>query len=91
MPENDKAGTEEIFSLYCVQDGQNIERKSLRCPRKPLLSASMAQKRLEKSNSLLNDLKITGIEFIFSYDKTFTVDPVFNKQNNQIVAFENVS
>ena len=64
--------------------------KSLRRSRKPLLSAAMVQKRLERSTLLLNDLKDHGNRvLIFSDEKTFTVDPVFNKQNDRVVTFGN--
>ena len=57
--------------------------KSIRRSKKPLLSGKMIYKRLEKSTRLLNDLKshVNRI-IIFSNVKTFTVDPVFNRQND---------
>ena len=59
---------------------KSIGGKSLRCSKKPLLSAAMIQKRLERSTGLLNDLKSHGNRIlIFSDEKTFTVDSVFNR------------
>ena len=50
----------------------------------------MLQKRLERSTRLLNDLKTHGKQsLIFAVEKTFTVDPVLNKQNDRSVTFEN--
>ena len=64
--------------------------KSLRRFKKPLLSAAMIQKRLDRSTRLLNDLKSHGNRIlIFSDEKTFTVDPVFNRQNDRVVSFGN--
>ena len=48
----------------------------------------MKQKRLERGKRLLNDLKNHGNRIVvFSDEKTFTVDPVVNKQNDCIVSF----
>ena len=48
----------------------------------------MKQKRLERGNRLINDLKNHGNRIvIFSHEKTFSVDPVVNKQNDRIVSF----
>ena len=48
----------------------------------------MKQKRLERGNRLHNDQKNHGNRIvIFSDEKTFTVDPVVNKQNDRIVSF----
>ena len=61
---------------------ENMRGKGLIRSRKPLLI--MAKKRPASSASLLNDLKNHGIRFlIFSDEKTFTLDSVFNKQNYQ--------
>ena len=58
MPENDRTDTEEEnISLDCVQDDQKDGRESLIGSGKPLLSASMVQKRLEKITRFVNDLK----------------------------------
>ena len=62
--------------------------KSLRCSRNRLLSATMAQKHLERSTRLLNSLKNHGKRiFLFPDEKTFIADPVFNKQNGRIDTF----
>ena len=56
--------------------------------KKPLLTAAMKQKRLDRGNRLLNDLKNHGNRIvIFSDEKTFTVDTVVNKQNDHIFSF----
>ena len=69
---------------------KSMRRKSLRRSKKPLLSAAMIHKRLERSTRLLNDLKSHGNRIlIFSDEKTFTVDPVFNRQNDRAVSFGN--
>ena len=62
--------------------------KSLRRLKKSLLSAAMLQKYRERCRHLLNDFKSHGNRTnIFSNEKTFTVDPVVNKQNERIVSF----
>ena len=54
--------------------------RSLKRVMKPLLTAAMKQKRLERGNLFLNDLKNHGNRIvIFSDEETFTVDPVANK------------
>ena len=91
IPENEKTGTEEEnFNLYFVQDGQKDDRKSLRRSKKSLLSAAMVQKHLKRSTLLLNDLKNHGNRIVnFSDKKTFTVDRLFNKQNDRGVTLRN--
>ena len=67
---------------------KNGRGKSLRLLKKPLLSRLMIQKHLERNICLLNDLKNHKNRIlIFTDEKTFTVDPVFNKQNNCILTF----
>jgi hypothetical protein len=62
--------------------------KSLRCVERPLLTDRMRDQRRERCRRLLNDLKSHGNRIlIFSDEKTFTVDPVFNKQNDRVVSF----
>ena len=64
--------------------------KSLRLSRKLSLSAVMVQKPLEKSPPFLNDTKNHGNRILICSDeKNFTVDLVFNKQNNRVVTFGN--
>ena len=67
--------------------------KYLRRFRKLLLSAAMAQKRLERSTRLLNDLKNHINQTpIFLDEKNFTFGLFFNKQNALVLAFrKNVS
>ena len=38
---------------------------------------------------MLNDLKNHGTVLIFFLEKTFTVDPVFKKQNDRIITLRN--
>ena len=67
-----------------------IGGKSLRRPKKPHLSVAMVQKCQEKSSSLLHDLKNRGNRILsFSYEKTFTVAIIFNKQIDRVVTIEN--
>ena len=62
--------------------------KSLRRFKKPLLTTAMVQKRRERCCHLLNDFKSHGNWIIiFSDEKTFTVDPVVNKQNERVAGF----
>lgn len=62
--------------------------KSLKHVPKPLLTNRMREQRQERSRRLLNDLKSHGNRvLIFSDEKTFTVDPVINKQNDRVVSF----
>lgn len=62
--------------------------KSLKMMRKPLLTSAMKQKRLERAKRLRNDMKNCGNRIvIFSDEKTFTVDPVVNKQNDRVVSY----
>ena len=62
--------------------------RSLKRVKKPLLTAATKQKRLERGNRLLNDLKNHENRIVFfSDEKTFRVDPVVNKQNDRIVSF----
>ena len=80
----------KISSLQYVQDEQKNRRINLRRFKKQPLSAAIVQKSLEKSTRLQNDLKShENRMLIISYEKTFTVDPVFNKQTNRVVAFGN--
>ena len=87
MPENDKTGTEENFNLHCVQDGRKAERK--KC--ETLLTSAIVPERLERNTRLLlNNRKNNGNQIlIFSDEITFTVDPVFNTQNDRVLTFEN--
>ena len=67
---------------------KNGRGKSLRLLKKPLLNRLVIQKHLKRSTRLLNDMKNHASRIlIFSDEKTFTVDPVFNKQNNHVVTF----
>ncbi|XP_059097951.1 uncharacterized protein LOC131892185 [Tigriopus californicus] len=62
--------------------------KSLREVEWPLLSKGHQEVRVQRCGRLLNDLKHHGDWVIFFLDEnTFTVDPVFNKQNDRIICF----
>ena len=62
--------------------------KSLMRLKRPLLTSTMAKKRQERCTRIFNDLKSHGNRvIIFSDEKTFTVDPVINKQNDRVVSF----
>jgi len=62
--------------------------KSFKLVKKPLLTPGTKQKRLDRAKILLNNLKNHGNRVvIFSDEKTFTVDPVMNKQNDRVVSF----
>ena len=65
---------------------KTTRRKSLKRSRKPLLSAAMVQKRLDRVFRLFND---GNLILVFSNRKTFTVDSVFNKQNDRAATFGN--
>eukprot|EP00096_Caligus_rogercresseyi_P010004 TRINITY_DN3514_c0_g1_i1.p1 TRINITY_DN3514_c0_g1~~TRINITY_DN3514_c0_g1_i1.p1 ORF type:complete len:218 (-),score=41.98 TRINITY_DN3514_c0_g1_i1:566-1219(-) len=67
---------------------KNAGGKSLRLVERPLLSQRHQDLRLERCGKLLNSLKHHGDRVIFfSDEKTFTVDPVINKQNDRVVCF----
>ena len=68
-----------VFTVFRMV--KKIEGKSLRRSRKPLLSGAMILKRLERSTHLLNDLNNYGNRIIiFTDEKTFIVDQVFNNR-----------
>ena len=86
MAENVKTGTEEENSnLHCVQDAQKDERKKFETFSKPLLSAAVILKRLERSTSLLNDLRNHGNRILFFMRK---LSPL-NKHNKCVVVVGN--
>ena len=85
LAQNKKISVSTVFRM-----GKQMEGKNLRRSRKPLLSAAMVQKSLEKSIHLLNDGKNhENWILIYSEKKTFTVDSVPNKQNEWVVTFKN--
>ncbi|XP_059094612.1 uncharacterized protein LOC131889507 [Tigriopus californicus] len=62
--------------------------KSLRKVEQPVLSKGHQEVRVQRCGRLLNDLKHHDDQVIFfSDEKTFTVNPVFNKQNDRIICF----
>ena len=62
--------------------------ESLRLLKKPLLNCLMIQKRLKRSTRFLNDMKNHRNQIlVFSDEKRFMVDPVFNKQNDCVATF----
>ena len=68
---------------------KKVVGKSVGRSMKLLLSAAMVQKCLERSTRLLNDLNHGTRILLFFDEKTFPIEIVFNKQNDQIVKFEN--
>ena len=63
--------------------------KTLRHVERPLLTQRQREVQLERCKVLLNSLKHNGGRIvIFSDEKTFTVDPVINKQHNQVICLE---
>ncbi len=63
--------------------------KSKKYEERPLLTKHHQELRVERGQCILNDLKHHGNRVIFfSDEKTFTVDPVINKQNDCIICFE---
>ncbi len=63
----------------------------LYCQEKPLLSVDLMDKWLNRAHFLLNELKhgrAVGRVIISSDEKTFTVDPVHNCQNDRLVSFQ---
>ncbi len=58
----------------------------------PLLTSHQQQVCLEHAKKLLNSIKNSLSRIIiFSDEKTFTVDLVFNRQNDQVVSFGNLA
>ena len=68
---------------------KKVGGKSLRLVERPLLTKKHLEFRQERCRVLLNNLKhsVPGRIIIFSDEKTFTVDPVVNRQNDRAVAF----
>lgn len=59
---------------------------------RPLLTPSMKETHFHQCKALLNDLKKARANciVIFSDEKTWTVDPVRNRQNDRYLSFANV-
>ena len=73
MPEKDKTGTEEKnFGLHCIQNSKKERRKESETFQESLLIAVTVQKPEDIRQSTFRVFSMT----------IFTVDPVFNKQNN---------
>lgn len=70
-----------------------IGGKSLRRIERPLLTEQMMEKRLVRVRILLNDLKHAPAKRVifFSDEKTFTVDPVFNRQNDRFISVKSMN
>lgn len=66
--------------------------KSLVRVERPLLTESIKMTHLQRCKALLNDLKKAKANrvIIFSDEKTWTVDPVRNRQNDRYLSFEDV-
>ena len=68
---------------------KNEDGKSFRRAKRPLLNQATQQKHHERCGHLLIDLEHHGNRIIiFSDEKTFTVNPVINMQNNRVVGFD---
>ncbi|QQP57474.1 Uncharacterized protein FKW44_002481 [Caligus rogercresseyi] len=66
--------------------------RSLTKVERPLLTQRHRDLRLDRCRRILSDLKHNGDRVVFfSDEKTFTVDPVYNKQNDRVICFGNVS
>lgn len=61
--------------------------KSLRMIERPLLTQRHQEVREERCKRILANIKHNGNRVIFSDEKTFTVDPVINKQNDRVISF----
>lgn len=62
--------------------------KSLRMVERPLLTQRHHELREERCKRMLADIKHNGNRIIvYSDEKTFTVDPVYNKQNDRVISF----
>ena len=78
----------KIFVPTVSRVVKNEGGKSLRHVKRLLLYQVTQQKRHERCGRL-SDLKHHGNRIIiFSDEKTFTVDPVINKQNDRVVGFD---
>ena len=85
MPEFTK---KKIFVATVSRAVKSEGGKSLKRPKRPLLTSTMVKKRQERCTRLLNDLKSHSDRvIIFSDEKTFTVDLAINKQNDRVVSF----
>ena len=83
ISENDKTGPEEEnFSLHCVQDSQKDHCFTVECR-----NGSEASRKEHPFVEWPEESWDSCSHFI--YEKTFTADPVFDKQNNLIVMFGN--
>ena len=83
------AKTKKISVPTVSRAVKNEGGKSLRRVKRPLLNQATQQKRHKQCGRLLNDFKHDGNRIIiFSDEKTFTVDPVINKQNDRVVKFD---
>ncbi|CAB4068553.1 unnamed protein product [Lepeophtheirus salmonis] len=70
---------------------KRAEGKSVRRTERPLLTERQREVRLGRAKKILNDIKSSsGRIIIFSDEKTFTVDPVFNRQNDRVGSFGDV-
>ncbi|XP_040563657.1 uncharacterized protein [Lepeophtheirus salmonis] len=68
---------------------KEVGGRSLRMIERPLLSQLQRDKRLKRCKVMLNDIKHAPASriIIFSDEKNFTVDPVFNRSSDRVVAF----
>ena len=85
--ENDKTCTKENISLYCVQDGQKDERKTSETFQETPIECSNGSEASEEEHLFVGPEESRNWLFIFSDEKTFTCDRVFNKENDRFVTF----
>ena len=88
MKMSELAKKKKISKLTISRADRSQSGKSLKRLKKPLLTNGMIFKQKTRCKKLLNDIKSCGNRIIFfSDEKTFTVDPVINKQNDRVVSF----
>ena len=85
MPENDKNGSEkENFSFLCIQGGQKRQKKkSETFQDTPLACSNSSEASGEVHPFVKRSEESRNRILIFSEEKTLTVDPVFNEQNDE--------
>ena len=90
MPEYNKTGTqEENVSFHSVQDGQQEERKKYETFQEtPVECSNDSEASGEEHPFADGPGEAPESNIRFSHEKTFTVDPVLNKQTDRVVTFE---
>lgn len=82
------------FGVHKSQMSRAVKKlggKSVVMIERPLLTIAMKHKRLDRCQALLNDLKSrpAGIVNVFEDEKTFTVDPSWNRRNDRVIRLGN--